>query len=172
MSWNRSKCFILLVTYSMIVRCHSPRTVIHDTRTNVTSKINSGADGLQVGRQSAKQPKVRMVARRIDSMARHSWQMSPRPPVSQGYGRRCPNDKRPSRRRRAAGRGRGVPGSADEDKGSSGRDISPYWASASNMGVERGGGGGGDASPPVKNLRGDVPSRFEDEVAQIRFSDF
>ena len=38
------------------------------------------------------------------------------------------------------------------------------------MGVESGGGGGGgDASPPVKNLGGDVPSRFEDEVAQIRY---
>ena len=29
-------------------------------------------------------------------------------------------------------------------------------------------GDGGDASPPVKNLGGDVPSRFENEVAQIR----
>ena len=40
-----------------------------------------------------------------------------------------------------------------------------------NMGAESGGGGGGDggdASPPVKNLGGDVPSRFDNETAQIR----
>ena len=37
------------------------------------------------------------------------------------------------------------------------------------MGVESGGGGdGGDAPPPVTNLGRDVPSRFDDEVAQIR----
>ena len=37
------------------------------------------------------------------------------------------------------------------------------------MGVESGGGGdGGDVSPPVTNLGGDVPSRFENKVAQIQ----
>ena len=39
----------------------------------------------------------------------------------------------------------------------------------SDMGVEIGGGGdGGDASPAVKNLEGDVPSRFENKMAQSR----
>ena len=37
------------------------------------------------------------------------------------------------------------------------------------MGVESGGGGDwGDASPAVKKLGGDVPSRSENEVAEIR----
>ena len=38
------------------------------------------------------------------------------------------------------------------------------WASK----VGGGGGDGGDASPPVKNLGGDVPSRYENKTAQIR----
>ena len=35
------------------------------------------------------------------------------------------------------------------------------------MGIENE-GGGGDASPAVENLGGDVPSRFEEKMSQIR----